>query len=230
MDTTAELLTKIQALSGTWHGAGTVPNVVLERLAELLETLRPKVSVETGSGRTTLLFSHLSANHTVFCLDDRGGCNSYGMVRESELFDLRNTKFVLGPTQTTLKNYVFTEPIDFAFLDGPHAYPFLELEYYFIYPHLRAGALLVLDDIHIPTIFRTFEFLKEDKMFALNAVVHNTAMFLRTDEATFHPLGDGWLLQEFNKKRFPVRWRKLYWRWRYRWPSMSAKAHRRLPS
>jgi len=213
MDTTAELLTKIRALPESWHGAGTVPNVVLERLSELLETRRPKVSVETGTGRTTLLFSHLSANHTVFCVDDRAGGNSYGAVRESELLDLRNTKFVLGPTQITLKNYVFTEPIDLAFLDGPHGYPFAELEYYFIYPHLRAGALLVLDDIHIPTIFRMFEFLKEDKMFALNAVVANTAMFLRTDEATFHPLQDQWWLQEFNKKRFPVRWRKVYWRW-----------------
>jgi hypothetical protein len=58
-----------------------------------------------------------------------------------------------------------------------------------------------------------FEFLKEDKMFALNAVVANTAIFLRTDEATFHPLQDQWWLQEFNKKRFPVRWRKVYWRW-----------------
>jgi hypothetical protein len=168
----------------------------------------------------------------VFCVDDRTGSNSYGSnsygaVRESELLDLRNTKFVVGPTLITLKNYVFTEPIDLAFLDGPHGYPFV---YYFIYPHLRAGALLVLDDIHIRTIFRMFEFLKEDKMFALNAVVRNTAMFLRTDEATFHPLHDGWWLQEFNKKRFPVRWRKVYWRWRFRGLPMSAKARRRLPS
>jgi len=111
---------------------------------------------------------------------------------------------VLGPTQITLKNYVFTEPIDFAFLDGPHGYPFVELEYYFVYPHLRSGGLLILDDIHIPTIFRMFEFLKEDKMFALNSVVENTAVFLRTDTETLNPLHDGWWLQEFNKKRFPV--------------------------
>ena len=216
MDTTAELLTKIRALGKIWHGSGTVPDFVLDRLAEFLETLCPKVSVETGTGRTTLLFSHLSANHTVFCVDDRGQFNSYGAVQESELLDSGNTKFVIGPTQSTLKNYVFTEPIDFAFLDGPHAYPFLELEYYFIYPHLRTNALLVLDDIHIPTVFRTFEFLKVDKMFSLKEVVGNTAMFSRTDEPVFPPLEDNWFLQEFNKKKAPVRWRTRYWRWRFR--------------
>jgi Methyltransferase domain len=128
MDTTADLLTKIRALPESWHGAGTVPNSFSKDFRSSLRLAGPKVSVETGTGRTTLLFSHLSANHTVFCVDDRTGSNSYGSnsygtVRESELLDLRNTKFVVGPTQITLKNYVFTEPIDLAFLDGPHGYP-----------------------------------------------------------------------------------------------------------
>ena len=204
MNTTHALLTKIGSFPESWHGAGTVSHAVLEKLAGLLETRRPAISLETGTGRTTLLFSHLSAKHTVFCIDDRAGSNSYGAVRDSELLNVRNTNFVIGPTQITLKNYIFAEPIDFAFLDGPHGYPFVELEYYFVYPHLRSGALFVLDDIHIPTIFRTFEFLKEDRMFELHSVVENTAIFFRTDEEVFSPLGDGWWKQEFNKKRFPV--------------------------
>jgi hypothetical protein len=85
MNTVTELLTKIRLLPESWHGAGTVPHVVLEKLAALLEARHPSVSLETGTGRTTLLFSHLSANHTVFCVDDRAGGNSYGAVRNSEL-------------------------------------------------------------------------------------------------------------------------------------------------
>jgi hypothetical protein len=198
------LLIKIQSLPETWHGAGTVPNTVLEKLADLLASRPPAVSLETGTGRTTLLFSHFSGNHTVFCVDDLGNGNSYAAVRDSDLLNVRNTNFVLGPTQITLKNHVFTKQLDFAFLDGPHAYPFVELEYYFVYPHLRSGALFVLDDIHIPTIFRLFEFLKEDRMFTLDSIIEHTAIFVRTDEQIFSPLGDGWWLQEFNKKRFPV--------------------------
>jgi predicted O-methyltransferase YrrM len=202
MDTTAEILTKIRALPESWHGAGTVPNVVLERLAELLETRRPKVSVETGTGRSTLLFSHLSANHTVFCFDDRAEWNSYGAVQESELLDLRNTKFVLGPTQITLKNYVFTEPIDLAFIDGPHGYPFPDLEYYYFYPHIAVGGLLLIDDINIPSIKSMFEIIRAGDMFELVQVVEYTAFLRRTEAPLIDPLSDSWFLQGVNRPHY----------------------------
>ena len=49
---------------------------------------------------------------------------------------------------------------------------------YFVYPHLDTGAVLIIDDIHIPTIRRMFEFLAEDEMFELIEVVWDTAFFL----------------------------------------------------
>ena len=88
--------------------------------------------------------------------------------------------------------------------DGPHGYPFPELEYYFFYPHLDEDALLVIDDIHIPTIFRLFSFLREEAMFDFLGVASTTAFFRRNSSPAFHPLGDGWWLQNYNKNRFPV--------------------------
>jgi hypothetical protein len=110
---------------------------------------------------------------------------------------------VVGPTQLTLPRYEFG-PLDAALLDGPHAYPFPELEYYGVYPHLSEGALLVIDDIHIPGVANLFRFIKEDAMFDLLEVATRTAFFVRTGAPTFDPLGDGWENQAYNAKRFPV--------------------------
>jgi hypothetical protein len=95
-------------------------------------------------------------------------------------------------------------PLDFALIDGPHGYPFPELEYYYIYPHLRAGAWLIVDDTHIPTVARMIDVLKKDSMFHLDRFVKTTAFFQRTNAPIFPPTHDGWWTQGYNKKHFPT--------------------------
>ncbi len=73
-----------------------------------------------------------------------------------------------------------------------------------MYPQLREGAWLIIDDIHIPTVCRFFEFLKEEEMFMLVQVVRTTAIFRRTAAPVFSPVSDGWWLQRYNANRFPV--------------------------
>ncbi len=128
-------------------------------------------SVETGSGASTLLFSHLSEHHTVFALD--GGSGSIANIRRSPLLRPNVVTFVEGPTQATLPRHRFTESLQLVLIDGPHGYPFPDLEYYFLYPHLETGALFILDDIHIPTVQNLFRFLRRDAMFELEEVVQN---------------------------------------------------------
>jgi len=119
-------------------------------------------SAETGSGATTLLMSHLSEHHLVFALDDGNG--SVANIRRSSLLRADRVEFVEGPTQRTLPQYCFEEKLQFALIDGPHGYPFPDLEYYYLYPHLESGALLVVDDIHIRSVHNLFEFLQADTM------------------------------------------------------------------
>ena len=71
------------------------------------------------------------------------------------------------------------------------------------YPQIRPGGLLVVDDIHIPTITHLFRVLQEDAMWRLLAVELYTAFFQRTDAPTFDPFGDGWIHQRYNRDRFP---------------------------
>lgn len=211
-----ELLAQIAALPADWHGAGTVSNGVLRSLVR--HAPQPLAhSAETGTGRSTLLFSHLSQHHLVFAQDDRGGGDSLYQVTSSPLLHGETVTFVTGPTQLTLPRYELPEMLDLVLIDGPHAYPFPELEYYCFYPHIRPGGLLVVDDINIPSIHSMHRFLCKDDMWRLSAVVGHTSFFTRTSAPTFGPLGDAWWLQGYNR---PSRVTKLV---------QHAKAHTPAP-
>lgn len=197
------LLESIRVLPPAWHGHGSLTPLVLEHLVDHIGSKRPRHSVETGTGKSTLLMSHVSPHHLVFTIDDpREG--SLRVVRESPLLNASTVEFVLGPTQRTLRSFVLPDELDFALIDGPHAFPFPELEYYAIYPHLAAGALLVIDDIHIPTVSHLFDVLREDPMYDVIEVVRTTAFLRRTTAPLFDPEGEGWNTQPYNVRRFPL--------------------------
>jgi len=191
----------IAALPADWHAAGTMGASVLHAIARHAAKRQVLRSAETGSGKTTLLFSHLSAEHKVFALEGDDG--SITVVRNSPLLNSSTVEFVEVPTHVTLPNQRFGNKLQLVLIDGPHGYPFPEMEYFYFYPRLDKDALLIVDDIHIPTIHRLYEFLMEDEMFRLIEVVQNTAFFARTESPLFDPYGDGWWVQEFNKRRFP---------------------------
>jgi hypothetical protein len=108
-------------------------------------------------------------------------------------------ELVEGPTQKTLPSFDFPR-LQLALIDGPHAYPCPDLEYYYLYPHLDPGALLLIDDIDIPTINNMFRVLKADPMYKCLAIVGRTAFLERTNHPTFDPLTGWWAKQGFNAK------------------------------
>ncbi len=195
------LVEEIGRLPEEWHTAGSLGRKVLQRIVHHAGTGMLSRTAETGSGKSTLLFSRMSRHHTVFALDYGG---SISAVRNSPLFDSSAVEFVEGATQKTLPGYRFDGKLDLVLIDGPHGYPFPELEYWHFYPHIAAGGLLVIDDIHIPTIHNLFAFVRDDAMFELLEVAGTTAIFRRTAAPLFDPYGDGWWEQGYNKKRFPA--------------------------
>jgi hypothetical protein len=200
----ASLLKSIQDLGHEWHSQGSLSNAALEEFFRIGQVSDLRYTLETGCGRTTLLFSHLSSCHLVFTLASTDAKDSYVRVHTSPLFNAHNTRFVLGPTQKTVPAFQFEQQFDLVLLDGPHSYPFTDLEYYFVYPHVKEGGYLVIDDIHIPTIYNMFCFLKEDEMYHLEKVIDNTAFFKRTSAPLFNPYADGWKGQRYNRTRFPI--------------------------
>ena len=186
------------------HVAGAFSTSVLRRLEELLPA-SIKHSAETGCGKSTILFSNVSDHHTVFCLDDRvhGENSSVTYFQSCSLTKNERVHMVFGPTQKTLPVFQDFKPYDVVLIDGPHGYPFPEIEYYYFYPHMRAGGILIVDDVHIASIGRLADFIGEDEMFEPVELVSTTAVFRRTEAPAFDPLGDGWWTQQYNRRRIP---------------------------
>jgi hypothetical protein len=157
----SELTDRIARLPKDWHRAGSVANAVLDAIERHCRRFHPLTySVETGCGKSTLLLSHLSQHHVVFTLGDPENDDSHLKVLGSPLLNTQTVEWVYGPTQRALPVYRFTKAIQLALIDGPHGYPFPQMEYWALYPFLSAGALLIVDDIQIPTIYQLFLFLK----------------------------------------------------------------------
>jgi hypothetical protein len=199
-----DVLNEVKALPADWHKAGSLDLSVLEKIAEVCATITVKHSVETGTGKSTLLLSHLSQNHTVFAKDDAGDGDTLQTTMNSPLLRKDRVSFIVGPTQKTLFAWDRQYPVQLVLIDGPHGYPFPELEYLCLYPRLEADGILIIDDINIPTVYHLYQVLIEDEMYRLEALVRTTAFLRRTHAPTFAPDGDGWWSQRYNKSRFPV--------------------------
>jgi hypothetical protein len=199
------LLADICAEARSLNPGDALQTEVLRAIAAHAGRRPIRFSVETGCGGSTLLLSNLSEEHVVFAIE--GDNRVISRVGRSRYFRGQSTRFVEGPTQLELPRYHFARPIDLALLDGPHAFPFPQLEYYAVYPHLSPGALLIIDDIHIPSIHDLFRFLRADAMFRLVRRIGTTAFFERTQAPVFPPHGDGWWEQGYNRTRL----------WRFTW-------------
>jgi hypothetical protein len=187
------------------HRAGTFGSDVLLALASVLPK-GPLVSLETGCGKSTVMFSNISAKHFVFAYDDRDMPeSSVNMVLNSPDFRVKTTQFVYGPTQRTLPRFDFPAGhfFDVVVIDGPHGYPFPDLEYAILYPYLKEGSVLIIDDIHIPSIGHMYDLLRTDRMYDEVGVFATTGVLRRTGVKGVPPDGDHWYEQNYNVSQFP---------------------------
>jgi precorrin-6B methylase 2 len=152
-------------------------------------------TAETGCGGSTIVLSHASANHTAFAIDGENraiaGLRHHGDLRAESV------TFVEGETRLTLPGHSFDGPLDLVLLDGPHAYPLPQIEFAYLFPHLRAGGWLVFDDIQIPSVHELFSFLRKQSSVMLEEVVLRTAFFQRVSLSDSGP--DGWTSQGMNR-------------------------------
>ncbi len=202
----------LERLSGAGHRGGAFGSEVLLAVSRVL----PKgdiTSLETGCGKSTIMFSNLSKRHFVFAYDDRNMPeSSVGMVQLDKDFRPGVVEFVYGPTQKTLPTYAFPAGtmFDVILLDGPHGYPFPDLEYALLYPLLKQGGILIVDDVHIPSIGHMFDTLREDRMYDEIGVFATTGVLRRTFADGVPADGDHWYEQGYNYSRFPLPMEKYH--------------------
>jgi len=152
-------------------------------------------TAETGCGGSTIILSHASDRHTAFALE--GKDRTISELREESALRAERVIFVEGETKDTLPQYRFEGELDLVLLDGPHAYPLPQIEFAFLFPWIRLGGWLVVDDIQIPSVYGMFEFLRKESAVALEEVVVRTAFFRRIGAGQHSP--DGWAAQGINR-------------------------------
>jgi hypothetical protein len=152
-------------------------------------------SVETGCGGSTIVLSHLSEHHIAFAID--GADRTIASLRQHGDFRAGTVVFVEGETKRTLPVHPFDGPLDLALLDGPHAYPLPQLEFVYLFPHIRVGGWVVLDDLQIPSVYQLFDFLRRESAVVLEEVTVRTAFFRKISEGEWGP--DDWRRQGMNR-------------------------------
>lgn len=191
---------------GKNHQGHAFPSDILKKIEEFLPN-GLECTAETGCGKSTILFSNISKKHFVFALDDRadGFNSSVNFYRDCPLTKSDGLIEVFGPTQITLPKYSHECLYDCVLIDGPHGFPFPEMEYFYFYPKIKQGGYLILDDVNIPSIGRMADILCEDDMWHFVKLIGCTAIFQRTNALMTNPLGDEWWTQKYNRRRVSIK-------------------------
>jgi len=153
-------------------------------------------SAETGCGGSTIVLSHVSKHHTAFAIE--GADRTITGLSQHADFRPDTVVFVEGETRRTLPLHVFEGRLDLALLDGPHAYPLPQLEFAYLFPQIRAGGWVVLDDIQIPSVYELVRFMRAESSLVLEEVAVRTAFFRKIRECDLGP--DGWQHQAINRR------------------------------
>jgi hypothetical protein len=167
------------------------------------------LSVETGCGGSTIILSQLSQQHIAFAIE--GENRTISALRAHPSLKQETVIFVEGETRDTVPCYDLPGSSDLLLLDGPHAYPLPQIEFAYLYPRLKVGGWIVIDDIQIPSVYELFRFLRRDPQVLFEEVVVRTAFFRRVRVLDKTP--DGWQFQTINRRTV----------WRYSWRDQMRK-------
>lgn len=162
---------------------------------------RPEfVTIETGSGASTILLAAIARDHTSISpsAEEHAAvlrhCATLGISTD-------HLRFVARPSELALPELPLDARYDLAFIDGRHAFPTPVVDFAYLEPRLVTDGILVLDDIHIPSVRVVFDFCRSSSEWEIEEFADDRAVVLRKLGSA--PPGDPWPVQPYNK-RFPV--------------------------
>lgn len=160
------------------HADGAAAWDIQPGVLALIEThVRPgHITLETGAGQSTIAFARAGAqHHAVTPSTDESArilaaCAAQGVPGERISFHHGYSQDVLPRLEPT--------PLDFALIDGGHGFPIPAVDFCYIAPRLKPGAMLVIDDVDLWTGAMIVDFLKQEPAFSFVETVRGrTAVF-----------------------------------------------------
>ncbi len=166
----------------------------------LIKMVSPdKLTLETGSGLSTVCLAIIGSEHICVSPSPQEHDRIRHYCREHQISTER-IRFIPMKSHAVLP-YLDTggRKLDFALIDGAHAFPEPIFDYYYINKHLKIGGILAVDDLDISSVGILHKFLitepayqlvKTDWWYALK-----TGIYRKVGD-THYPLD--WLSQRFN--------------------------------
>jgi hypothetical protein len=185
-----------------FHAGGTAR---WDALPGLLRVIQRAVreghrTLETGCGASTVVFAAQGAHHTAISVDAGEHQRVRAYLREIGVDDSRLTTIV-GWSDAVLPTLCTGErTLDVALIDGAHAFPYPAVDWHYISRMLKAGGVLLFDDIPIPASACVFRFMESDPHWRLNEILDNHAAaftLIRVPVVQTGELTD-WTKQPFN--------------------------------
>jgi len=159
----------------------------------LQDVLTPGMrTLETGLGVSTVVFVLAGTIHTaVFPYPvERDGLLAYCRARS---LSTDNLELALGGSDVVLPKLERTL-LDVVLIDGCHAFPFPQLDWFYAASRLRYGGILVVDDLQLPAPLQLASFLDADTRWRRLRRTDSWVAYIRESEGT---LNDSWTDQPF---------------------------------
>jgi predicted O-methyltransferase YrrM len=139
-----------------------VPPFVIRYLAEIVKD--DHLTIETGGGHTTVLLAALSRHHTCVTPDTKSIESIKGYMEKVGI-PQDKVSFFPEPSEIALPKIELPEKLDFAYIDGNHAYPIPAIDWHFIDLHMKVGGIIGLDNAEIPAVHEVGVFMEQNKSY-----------------------------------------------------------------
>ncbi len=185
----------------------------------IYDNVKPDMAtLETGSGHSTVAFALAGARHIAVTPSESEGkkileyCTNIGSEP--------NIRFLNERSDLVLPSHeAIPQELDFVFIDGAHAFPIACIDFHYTEHRLKAGGIMGVDDIFMPSVRILYDFLCAEDDWELVSQIRDTAFFrLRCKKDSRSD--DPWVNQGINKAFWErkLRRERSRWRWAIRMP------------
>jgi hypothetical protein len=150
-------------------------------------------TLETGLGISTALFTMWGCDHTSIVPWEIEAERLMAYLALNEV-DTQNLTVIIGYSQDILPNLDPT-PLDLVLVDGGHGYPTAVIDWFYAGARLVKGGILVLDDLHLPSVTAGLvDFLDQDPRWLKLVSTNKWAAWQRESSGS---LNEEWTKQPF---------------------------------
>jgi predicted O-methyltransferase YrrM len=118
------------------------------------------VTLETGSGISTLLFAMKGSEHFAIT-PNANEAEAIAHYASAHGIDVSKVRFVAEASERALPS-LDTPPLDLVLVDGKHAFPWPILDWFFTAERLKVGGVVILDDTQLWAVQVLVKFLAAD--------------------------------------------------------------------